>query len=489
MGRVMFGRKKIFTDVRTVTPDNVYHILQKAMAVHVRNRDEIEYLYDVYCGKQDILDRKKKYRPEVCNKIVENHANEIVTFKVGYLMFEPVQYVNRGDDKADAEAINTLTDYMFLEGKAKKDKELADWMHICGTAFRLALPDPNAPEDEAPFNLYTLDPRNTFVVYWSGLGNPPVLGVRYVKLENGSMVFTAYSDRWKFDITISRDFISPLPPAMPPETKIRAERHLYGDVPIVEYPANEARLGAFEIVLPLLDAINQVESNRLDGVEQFIDALLVLKGVDLKSEEYEALKAKGGLKLPADGDAYYIAQELNQTQTQTLIDDMYQQVLVICGMPNRNGSKSTSDTGKAVIMRDGWSDAEARAKNTEDMFKAAERLFLRIVLGYAEKSRDFKLRASRIDVRLPRRNYENVQTKAQVLATMLSNDKIAPHLAYLHCGLFVDPEQAYKESMEYYDQVKAEEQQALKDFAENETAKAKAKAEAEAETESGKAAP
>lgn len=35
-------------------------------------------------------------------------------------------------------------------------------------------------------------------------------------------------------------------------------------------------------------------------------------------------------------------------------------------MPNRNGNASTSDTGSAVIMRDGWSDAEARAKDSEN---------------------------------------------------------------------------------------------------------------------------
>ncbi len=40
-----------------------------------------------------------------------------------------------------------------------------------------------------------------------------------------------------------------------------------------EYMEN-AQLDAFEIVLPLLDAMNNVDSNRLDGVEQFIPALI-----------------------------------------------------------------------------------------------------------------------------------------------------------------------------------------------------------------------
>ena len=46
-------------------------------------------------------------------------------------------------------------------------------------------------------------------------------------------------------------------------------------MPIFEYTANTARMGAFEPVLPMLDAINTVQSNRIDGIEQFIQSLAV----------------------------------------------------------------------------------------------------------------------------------------------------------------------------------------------------------------------
>lgn len=275
-------------------------------------------------------------------------------------MGEPVQYVIRGDDSdGSSEAINTLNDYMFAEDKASKDKELADWFTICGTAYRMVLPDNKGEEDEAPFEIYTLDPRDTFVVYHSGLGNKPVMGVKYITRQDGSTVYSVYTDRMYFEIG------QPGVGNSGGKTITRSEGHIYGDIPIIEYPANSARLGAFEIVLSLLDAMNTVSSNRVDGIEQFIQSLLILKGVDIESEEFRALKENGGLKIPPDGDAFYLVQELNQTQTQTLVDYMYQTVLVICGMPNRNGGSSTSDTGSAVIMRDGWSDAEARAKDSE----------------------------------------------------------------------------------------------------------------------------
>lgn len=438
MSRTMTGRTVIYTDVDVIDESNVVEVLHKALETHDVNKNEIQYLYDYYKGKQPILARVKDIRPEINNKLVENRANEIVSFKVGYLMGEPIQYVCRGGDDTQSEAINQLNEFVFAEDKAAKDKELADWFTICGTSFRMVLPVTDGDADETPFRIYTLDPRYTFVVYYSGLGNKRKMGVKYIVLEDNSVLYSVYTDNMYFEI---RD-----------DTIVKAEAHLLGRVPIIEYPANTARLGAFEIVLPLLDAINDVGSNRLDGIEQFVQSILLLKGVDIDSDDFKALKENGGLKVPLEGDAKYLVQELNQTQTQTLVDYMYQTVLTICGMPNRNGGSSTSDTGSAVIMRDGWSAAEARAKDTELMFKMSEKEFLRLVISITAMHQDMDLKLSAIEIRFTRRNYENIQEKAQVLTTMLANNKIHPLLAFTHCGMFSDPVLAFNESMKWADE-------------------------------------
>ena len=38
-----------------------------------------------------------------------------------------------------------------------------------------------------------------------------------------------------------------------------------------------------------------------------------------------------------EAKVYRIASELNQTNTQTIVDDLQDAYLTICGMPNRNG--------------------------------------------------------------------------------------------------------------------------------------------------------
>lgn len=435
------GRRMILTDETEVNIGNVVQILRKALSYHWKNRSEISYLWSYYKGRQPILNRVKEVRPEITNKIVENRANEIVSFKSGYLMGEPLQYVSRGNAENIANAINQLNEFVFAEEKPAKDKELADWFHICGTSFRMVLPDEMAGEDdESPFEIYTLDPRNTFVVYNNGLGNKPILGVKYVVDENGVVHYSCYSDHEYFEIVESK--------------VVSYDTHILGEIPIIEYPLNMARIGAFELVIPLLDAINLTDSNRLDGVEQFIQALMLFHNVDISSEDFDELRERGAIKFKdidpqLKAEINYLVSNLNQGETQTLVDHMYQTVLTICGMPNRNGGSSTSDTGSAVIMRDGWSAAEARAKDSELMFKKSERIFLKVVLNICRTLADMDLKVCNVEIRFTRRNYENILQKAQVLDLMLKNNKIHPRLAFEHCGLFVDSDLAYTLSAEY----------------------------------------
>ena len=449
----MYGRRVITTDATEITSANIIEELNKAFDTHSLNRAEIEYLWNYYRGKQPILQRVKTVRPEICNRIVENRANEIVSFKVGYLCGEPIQYVGRNGDESVSRAIAELNEMMFSENKATQDKEIVEWQMICGIAHRLVLPDKRGEEDEAPFEMFTLDPRDTFVVKSSEVGNKPMFAVKYRVDSFGNRICSIYSDHWYWRIVGDKI--------------VESKAHALGMIPIFEYPANNARLGAFEIVLPMLDAINNVASNRMDGVEQFIQAFVKFVNCDIDEEQFKALKDLGAIKVKSiDGsaaDVSIVTQELNQVQTQTLVDYLYQTVLTICGMPNRNGGSSTSDTGAAVIMRDGWSLAESRAKDSELMFKKSEhevlKLILRIIRDTPKLSEDIcNLKLKNLSLQFTRRNYENVQSKSQVLVSMLQQNKIHPRLAFTSSGLFTDPESAYQLSKEYSEE---QEQKAL----------------------------
>lgn len=440
--KIFTGRTVILTNAKSITRENLLTVLTQAKMAHSKNKTEIEYLFNYYKGKQPILDRKKEVRPDICNTIVVNRANEIVAFKTGYLCGEPIQYINRNGEDTVTENINTLNEYMFSEDKASQDEEIVEWGNICGTAYRLVLPDDRGEIDEAPFEMYTLDPRYAFVVYSNGIGKKPLMGVIESQDENNVTHYSIYTEDKYFHVLES--------------SIVEETPHILGMIPIFEYPANNARLGAFEIVLPLLDAINNVESNRLDGVEQIVQAFIKFINCDITKDEYKAFLEMGAIKVKsvdgAPADVGVVTTELNQDQTQTLSENLYNTVLTICGMPNRNGGNSTSDTGSAVLLRDGWSLAEARAKDSEHIFKRAEKQMLKLVLKICNTSGELALKLSDISLKFTRRNYENIQSKSQVLISMLQQEKIHPLLAFSSSGLFIDPEEAYTLSMKYYEE-------------------------------------
>ena len=456
-----YGRRMILTDAPEITPSNVVEVLNKALPVYTSNRSDIQYLYNYYRGKQPIDDRVKEVRPEINNKVTVNRANEIVSFKTSYLLGEPIQYVSAGKDTTVVDKLNTLNGYMRMAGMPARDKELSDWLHICGVAYRLVLPNSESAKDDSlpPFTAYTLDPRLSFVIRYSGIGNKILAGVVVTPREDKGPVYSVYTDNALYTIDFGaqllpsgEDFNTVKPMPTPLDLPC---------CPIIEYVHNPSRQGAFEIVLSQLDEINIVESNRVDAIEQFVQNITVFQNASIDSDAWDAVRAKGAVSIKSDegtGDAkvYNVNADMQQDGPQKVIDDLYGSIIDICGMPaTQNGRSSTSDTGSAVIMRDGWQQAEARAKATETLFKESDQTFLRIVLYVCKNVVNLDIPLSTIEEKFTRRNYADLLTKVQSLTTMLTSNKIAPKLAFENCGLFVDPEDAYAQSEAYAKQQEA----------------------------------
>ena len=444
MGVQLNGRAEITTNAVKITRDNVVDELNAALETHKINSADIHYLYQYYKGYHEEVENKtKQFNTKINNKITVNRAAEIVDFKTGFLLSEPVQYIGR-DENANTDQLNELNDYFYRIGKQQQDMELLDWLHIGGTGIRIVLPE-KIEYDYSPFRTYTLDPRYSFVVYRSDLSHKRMFGVKYINAEPNTMgnqevdtdtaIYSVWTENAYFEIQGGEI--------------IKEEARYYGAVPLVEYKANLGRLGAFESVLSLLDAIDAVESNRADAIQQFVEALLVFKNCDIESEDFQNLKELGGIKVPENGDVSYLVQELNQTQTQAFVDDMYDAVLTICGIPGRNGANgaSTSDTGAATLLRNGWQSATTYAAKTVSYFTQAEKEIIKLALVLAGSN----LTLGDIEIKFPFKNYQNSYEQAQILTLMLqgTNMKIHPQLAFSYCGVFPDAMQAYEMSKQY----------------------------------------
>ena len=106
----------------------------------MENMLEMDYLYWYRRGDQPVLSRTKAVRPEINNKVVENHASEIVAFKNGYFLTQPAFYISRKEDQSVTKKVKRLNEYLYLSGKQQADNLVTDWFHTVGVGIIYVTP-------------------------------------------------------------------------------------------------------------------------------------------------------------------------------------------------------------------------------------------------------------------------------------------------------------------------------------------------------------
>lgn len=445
----LFGRRKVYTDFDVIDESNLRQAVGEACAVHAANQREIKYLFDYFRGKQPILCRNKTVRPDITYNTVVNRAAEIVKFKVSYLLGEPITYVSRKSGTALTDNINQINDYMYLAGKHATDKELADDFTICGVAYRFVYP--NKQDGGAPFVVSTLNPLTTFVAYRrsSSKDSEPVFAATYVDKRGIGRVYDVYTADWHYTMQ---------------KREIAREKNEIGMIPIIEYVNDEFRIGEFERVIDLLNDLNALESNRIEATEQNVQSLTWFNDIDLEDEQKDALKSKPSAFIftksvnnSVNPDIKPIVINLQQADQQVLTNDLYKTILSIVGMPSTgDGNTSDSSNNGSTIVRNGWYQAEARAKDVETLWKRSDKRFLTAALRICNVLDGFSLSAEDVMSKFTRRNYEDIMTKTTVLTTLLGSDKVDPRVAYQISDIMPDPEEGYKAGMKWYEKQKEE---------------------------------
>ena len=455
------GRNKIFTPVEDITDDNLLEVLIPTLCYHNENVFAENYLYNYRRGIQPILERTKEIRPEINNMCVQNVASEIVAFKNGYFLTQPTYYIARKEEMTDK--INKLNDYLYISGKHEADNDLVDWFHTVGIAALFV----ESSEGDVPLKAYAVDPRCAYVVYSRRPGNAPVFGVNIVEVDdsegNTYSLIDVYTKTKIYRLKgaalteYKADVMRFVEGTVPYTGIIGVEKNVLGEIPIIEYSYDKQRMSAFETSIPLLDAINKVQSNRLDGVEQFIQSLMVLTNCQLpEGETSNAVRDKGIIELKSDGinqaKVDILTEQLDQSQTQILVDDLLHQVCEIAGMPfTSSTSRGTSDNVGAVYLRNGWQTADTFARNTEDLFKQSNRLFDKIFLKVLKRKRLISdISIYDIDTQFTRNEMDNLQSKVQA-ALGLKQLGLAPEIVLARSGISNDPAGDIARSQKYID--------------------------------------
>lgn len=417
---INYGRKRIILDYDEVTSQNVLEVLEKALEIHKSNQSDCDYLINYFLGKQDILNRSESETSNINNKIVVNHAFPITREIVGYTLGNPIELTPITTEvREDVDTVNKLYNY---EEMYMVDTNTATYSSICGLGYYITLPNSEITKDntpDVPIMTDTLDPRYTFVIQSSSVGNPQILSCHFVETEDHT-IYTCYTDKNKFVITDMETVETTFNPV--------------GYDPITMEENSLFLTGDWEQAISVMNAENVVASDSINDIEGTIRSLLIILGAEFEEGDNTKLSdikknrlltlsnAMGG-----NVDAKFISPSLDGLSTENIRKYLEDARNVITGIPDRDSTSNGGDTGTAVLNRNGWTDIEIVAKLKELSIKKAKKRQLQVAIAILKKLSliSDSLMVTDIDINIDRHRMDNLSARTSAFATLVSTGELA----------------------------------------------------------------
>ncbi|WZU00625.1 phage portal protein [Erysipelothrix sp. D19-032] len=242
--------------------------------------------FDYYKGKHAIESREKE--PDLSNhKIVVNHCKRIVDINAGALFNQPVQY--QADDGIDIEPILNEFNKQTIE---RLDLENGKKVGIYGKSYEYIY----VKDVDGETNVISvpLNPKTSFIKYDKTIEQNKEYGVfSSHDDEDGSEEWTI------IDVDEINIYLVEKTGGIIKDEE-RSTQNLFGRIPMIEYYNNEEQQGDFEQAIPLNDALNMLQSDRVNDKEQLVVAILALYAATVDDEDMESVK-KDRVLMPPEG--------------------------------------------------------------------------------------------------------------------------------------------------------------------------------------------
>ena len=375
----------ITIDKTLLLPDGMppCELLLALLQEHRRQREtRLDVLKRYYDGDHDIL-RRVRLSGLPNNRLAHALPGYITAIAAGYLVGSPVQYTLPEHPAGFEHLLQALRRC----DTQSVDAELAVDAAVYGRAVELCYADAQARPRVAQ-----VDPRYAFVVYDDTVEHRPLLGIVT------SDVLDKRLQKCRERITIYTDSLVVHMERRSSEMPVETMRtiHYFGGVPMTEYWNNASETGDFESVLPLIDAYDALQSDRINDKQQFTDAIMVLKGVgalgaedtetDLLAEDDPAAAAMEAsqrlrhtrtLFLPGDGaDADFITKPDSESGSDLLRKSLCDDIHKLSFVPDLTDDKFAGNLS-GVAMRFKLLGFEQHTKIKERWFREALRERLR----------------------------------------------------------------------------------------------------------------
>ena len=315
-----------------LTTDLLQRIIGK---FRVNELPKLEKWKNYYSGKHAIINKSYSDSSKECNHIVTNYCKIITDTYSGYICGKPITYTSNNDIEDVQEVIN------YNDDNAQNINWVTNAL-VYGVGYELQWIDKYSQTRYTQIN-----PTTCFAIYDNTLDSDLLYFVRWYKAnvfdETEEYIIEVYSATEK----VKYKCIG-LGGAL---TEIDREAHYFGDVPVSVFYLNENEENIFNSIITLNDAYNELQSSEVDDFNAWVDAYLVLKGIDAETDDIAAMKENRALIMPSDASAEWLVKNASDTQIVNMLDNIKKNIFKVTACPDMADETFLAQSGTALAYK------------------------------------------------------------------------------------------------------------------------------------------
>lgn len=316
-----------------------------------------------------IMEQPSKQEGKPDNKIIINYPKQLVKAYVGYFAgVNPSFSVGSEGDRESSEiksanddlnSFNTVNNINHFYVQQSKNVD------IFGRSLSLVYQD-----EIGQTRVASVDPRNGFIVYSDDVSATPVFGVRYRKnskltgeviadvyafaneyIEMNGKIVVDYKNLHAYGVKCNVGYTDEY-------VAFEPDKIAYGRLPMIEFIADDEKMGLYEDIITVFDAIDSAVSEKKNDVDYFGDAILFVNNMLIDERglgnlrDLRILMSKNIDGGTSNQGASFLDKPTADGTQENLINRLISSVYDISGVVNLNDKDFTNAaSGQALKQR------------------------------------------------------------------------------------------------------------------------------------------
>lgn len=365
-------------------------------------------LYEYYVGKHAIENKTVSNPAKPNNKITVNFCRYISNILTGYFAGEPVAYSSENED-----LYNILSEIFKYNDEQAETASIATDCSVYGVGYELVFRD-----EDKELRFKKIDPKGCIPILGDTLDDELLYFLRFYEVEDivtlkTKLIIEVYDDTYKT--------VYEMPTAGGNLTIKEAKAaHGFTMVPVAIFLNNEDGLGDFEGIISMNDAYNKAQSDAMDDLDSFSDAIFAITGFQPRRDDNgnpEPILRENRLLILDDpqAKAQYVTKDTSGEKEDKFKSRLEIDIHKTSHTPNLQDEKFDSSSGIAIKFKLATTEQLAAVK--ERGFKKGLQKRLEILCSALNQFMGDPKNYLEMDMKFTRSMPESMQDIATLIGT------------------------------------------------------------------------